>query len=120
MERKYAYQAAEAEEDDATREAGRLTVDNEIRAEAAAEARAAREKEQDARIGELDGFAGRLAATEDVSVNRLTALRLGSGVDGRGGIAGDVRKIIDLLKEEIDATKANKPEPGDGTATVGE
>ncbi len=120
VERKYAYQAAEAEEDDATREAGRLTVDNEIRAEAAAEARAAREKEQDARIGELDGFAGRLAATEDVSVNRLTAIGLGSGVEARAGIAGDVKKIVDLLKEEIQATKDNKPYHSDGVATVGE
>lgn len=109
IERKYAYQAADGE-------AETLAIDNEIRAEAAEEERAAR----DERIDELGGFADRLAATEGVSANRLTALGLGSGVDGRGGIAGDVRKIIDLLKEEIDATKANKPEPGDGTATVGE
>lgn len=120
VERKYAYQAAEAEEDDAAREAGRLAVDNEIRAEAAAEERAAREKERDARIGELDGFADRLAATGGVSTNRLTAIGLGSGVDARSGIAGDVKKIVDLLKEEIQATKDNKPDHADGVATVGE
>ena len=53
-------------------------------------------------------------------MNRLTAIGLGSGVEARAGIAGDVKKIVDLLKEEIQATKDNKPYHSDGVATVGE
>lgn len=116
IERQFAYRAAGLEEDADARAAAQLAVDNEIRAEAAAEARGEREK----RIGELEGFSDRLAATEGVSANRLAALGLGSGVEGRSGIAGDVRKIIDLLQEEIAATKDNKPERADGVAVVGE
>ena len=37
-----------------------------------------------------------------------------------GEYGGDVKKIVDLLKEEIQATKDNKPDHSDGVATVGE
>lgn len=116
IERKYAYVAAEGLKTEEERNAATLAIDNEIRAEAADEAQDERRK----RSGELGGFADRLAATEGVSQNRLTALGLGSGVDGRAGIAGDVKKIVELLKEEIAATKDNKPEQSDGVAIVGE
>ena len=91
------------------REAKQLAVVNEIAAEEAAKHRQNRES-----------FAERMAATEGVSQNRLTALGLGSGVEGRAGIAGDVKKIVDLLKVEIAAVKDNKPERTDGVAIVGE
>lgn len=116
IERKYAYVAAEGLKTEEERNAATLAIDNEIRAEAADEAQDERRK----RSGELGGVADRLAATEGVSQNRLTALGLGSGVDGRAGIAGDVKKIVELLKEEIAATKDNKPEQSDGVAIVGE
>lgn len=116
VERKYAYIAAESLKTEEERNAATLAIDNEIRAEAAAEEQEERRK----RSGELGGFADRIAATEGVSQNRLTALGLGSGVEGRAGIAGDVKKIVELLKEEIAATKDNKPEQSDGVAIVGE
>ena len=50
------------------------------------------------------------ASADAVSENRLTAMGLGSGVSAQGGgVANDVRKIIDLLKQEIEATKQIKP-----------
>ena len=116
IERKYAYIEAEGLNTEEDRKSATLAIDNEIRAEAAAD----EQDERQRRIGELGGFADRLAATEGVSQNRLTALGLGSGVDGRAGIAGDVKKIVDLLKEEIAATKDNRPERSDGVAIVGE
>lgn len=109
IERDHAYEAAGLADSKEEREAQQLAVVNEIGAEEAAKFRQNRE-----------AFAERMAATEGVSQNRLTALGLGSGVDGRAGIAGDVKKIVDLLKEEIAAVKDNKPERQDGVATVGE
>lgn len=109
IERDYAYEAAGLADTKEEREAKQLEVVNELAAEEAAKHRENRET-----------FAERMAATEGVSQNRLTALGLGSGVEGRAGIAGDVKKIVDLLKEEIAATKDNKPERTDGVAIVGE
>ena len=109
IERDHAYEAAGLAGSEEEREAQRLAVVNEIGAEEAAKFRRNRET-----------FAERMAATEGVSQNRLTALGLGSGVEGRSGIAGDVKKIVDLLKEEIAAVKDNKPERTDGVAIVGE
>ena len=109
IEREHAYEAAGLADSEEEREAQQLAVVNEIGAEEAAKFRQNRE-----------AFAERMAATEGVSQNRLTALGLGSGVEGRSGIAGDVKKIVDLLEEEIEATKENKPEHTDGVAIVGE
>ncbi len=109
IERDHAYEAAGLADSEEEREAQQLAVVNEIGAEEAAKFRQNRE-----------AFAERMAATEGVSQNRLTALGLGSGVEGRSGIAGDVKKIVDLLKEEIAAVKDNKPERTDGVAIVGE
>ncbi len=109
IERDHAYEAAGLADTEEERESQRLAVVNEIAAEESAKHRQNRES-----------FAERMAATEGVSQNRLTALGLGSGVEGRSGIAGDVKKIVDLLKEEIAAVKDNKPERTDGVAIVGE
>lgn len=109
IERDHAYEVAGLADSEEEREAQQLAVVNEIGAEEAAKHRQNRES-----------FAERMAATEGVSQNRLTALGLGSGVEGRSGIAGDVKKIVDLLKEEIAAVKDNKPERTDGVAIVGE
>ena len=110
IERKYAY--LDAGDD----EAARLAVDNEIIAEAAEEERAART----ARAGEMEGFADRLAAFEGVSGNRLTAMGLGSGVDGKSAVAADVKKIVELLKEEIAATRESKSDHHAQAAVLGE
>ncbi len=109
IERDHAYEAAGLADSEDERKAKQLAVVNEIAAEESAKHRQNRES-----------FAERMAATEGVSQNRLTALGLGSGVEGRSGIAGDVKKIVDLLKEEIAAVKDNKPERTDGVAIVGE
>lgn len=109
IERDHAYEAAGLADSEEEREAKQLAVVNEIAAEEAAKHRQNRES-----------FAERMAATEGVSQNRLTALGLGSGVEGRSGIAGDMKKIVDLLKEEIAAVKDNKPKHTDGVAIVGE
>lgn len=61
------------------------------------------------RANALGAFAAALTGADGVSQNRLTALGLGSGVAADGGVAGDVRKIVDLLKAEIEATKNIKP-----------
>lgn len=55
---------------------------------------------------ERKDFLGRIAETEGVSVNRLTAIGLGSGVKGRNPIEGDVKEIIRILKAQVDATKS--------------
>lgn len=53
----------------------------------------------------LDAFAGRLAAQDGVSTNRLSAMGLGSGVRGGSGVASDVKRLVKLLEEEVAATK---------------
>lgn len=67
---------------------------------------------------DLDSFAGRLAAQEGVSTNRLSAMGLGSGVQGGSGVASDVKRLVTLLEEEVRATKENKP--GDAAAVYGD
>lgn len=53
----------------------------------------------------LDAFAGRLAAQDGVSTNRLSAMGLGSGVRGGSGVASDVKRLVKLLEDEVAATK---------------
>lgn len=53
----------------------------------------------------LDAFAGRIAAQDGVSTNRLSAMGLGSGVRGGSGVASDVKRLVKLLEEEVAATK---------------
>jgi hypothetical protein len=45
---------------------------------------------------------------------------LGSGVSGGSSVANDVKRIIDLLQEEIKATKENKPTDTTSVATFAE
>lgn len=57
-------------------------------------------------------FLGRIAASDGVSVNRLTAIGLGSGVKGRNPIEGDVKEIIRILKDQVAATRnISVPDP---------
>lgn len=59
-------------------------------------------------IDEYQSFARSLSGIGP-SENRLTALGLGSGVAAKADISGDVKRIIDLIKIEIDEIKANRP-----------
>ena len=65
-------------------------------------------------------MASGMAGADAVSANRLTAMGLGSGVSAHGGVAGDVKKLVDLLKEEIAATKGIKAEASSGPAVFSE
>lgn len=98
-----AEQAKKAEEErkakrdaDEKRRAAELEARERVRAENAERSRLA---------GTLGSMADAAASFDGVSQNRLTAMGLGSGVSATGGVAGDVRKIVDLLKQEIEATK---------------
>ena len=67
------------------------------------------EREAERRVLEI-AAAGRtlasgIAGADAVSANRLTAMGLGSGVSAKGGLAGDVRRLVDLMKQQIEATK---------------
>lgn len=75
---------------------------------AAEEAKTDVEKRQDL-ASDLESVARNAASADLVSTNRLTAMGLGSGVSGGSGVASDVKRIVDLLKEEIKAVKDNKP-----------
>ena len=101
-------------------ETARLRIENERREEAAKEAAAevANENRRRAdRIGVLSQMEGAVISADAVSQNRLTAMGLGSGVSAKGSpVANDVRKIVDLLREEIEATKNIKA----GEARYGE
>lgn len=85
-----------AEEREAERiERERIVVENRERAE---------------KISMFSRMEGAAVSADAVSQNRLTAMGLGSGVSAQGsGVANDVRKIVDLLKQEIEATKQIKP-----------
>jgi len=122
----------EEREEDA---AAKKKAEAETKAKAESEAREkARKEAQDAqeerrkkvdslssRASELERFADRAAATQGVSTNRLTALGLGSGVSARtNSVANDVKKLVGLMKDQIEATKANKPSDVDGIAVFAE
>jgi len=59
-------------------------------------------------------------AVGQVSQNRLTALGLGSGVSGNDTMATEMRKVVDLLEQQLVATKENKPEKTGDTNTFTE
>lgn len=68
-----------------------------------------------------DGMANRAASFDGVSQNRLTAMGLGSGVSASGGVAGDVKKLVDLLKQQVDESKKlNEKDYSSGPATYAE
>lgn len=62
-------------------------------------------KERESRIATAEGVAERTASFDGVSQNRLTAMGLGSGVSVSGGVASDVKKLVDLLKQEVEESK---------------
>ena len=62
-------------------------------------------RERESRIATAEGVAERAASFDGVSQNRLTAMGLGSGVSASGGVASDVRKLVDLLKQEVEESK---------------
>lgn len=57
------------------------------------------------RAGELEAFASRIDSADSVSGNRLTAMGLGSGVSAKGDVASDVKKLVDLLRQDVEANK---------------
>jgi len=72
------------------------------------------------RADDIEQFADRIDAADGVSQNRLTAMGLGSGVSAKGDVSSDVRKLVDLLRENVQATKEIKVEKEDGVAVFGE
>ena len=122
IERKYEIQKAEREAgtDSAELEIVRQRIENERREEAARDEESKDKKNREEAKKDLDVFSRMEAAaisSDAVSQNRLTAMGLGSGVSASGsGVANDIRKIIDLLREEVEATKNIKA----GKAKLGE
>lgn len=113
------------------RDAAKVRLENEAREEAAAakkaaDAKAAAEAEARRRWEEAErreaereaaakargieaagrALAAGVAGADAVSANRLTAMGLGSGVSAHGGgVAADVRKLVDVAKKILDVTK---------------
>lgn len=78
-------------------------------------------KERESRISVAEGVAERVASFDGVSQNRLTAMGLGSGVSASGGVASDVKKLVDLLKQQVDESKKlNEKDYSSGPATYAE
>lgn len=100
-----------AEREAAEREQEQKRKEQEREAERQERERVAAEnKERTEKIGTFSRMADAMVSADAVSQNRLTAMGLGSGVSAQGGgVANDVRKIVDLLKQEIEATKQIKP-----------
>lgn len=126
IERKYELKEAERKAGPQTGasapelETVRLKIERERREEAAREeesAAAERRRKAAEKIDVFSRFEGAAVSADAVSQNRLTAMGLGSGVSAKGSpVANDVRKIVDLLREEIEATKNIKA----GKAKLGE
>ena len=104
-------EAAEREKEQRQKEQEREAERQEREAERQERERVASEnRERAEKIGTFSRMADAMVSADAVSQNRLTAMGLGSGVSAQGsGVANDVRKIVDLLKQEIEATKQIKP-----------
>lgn len=75
----------------------------------------------ESRISAAEGLGNRAASFDGVSQNRLTAMGLGSGVSASGGVAGDVKKLVDLLKQQVEESKKlNEKDYSSGPATYAE
>ena len=87
----------------------RQRIENERREEAAKDEEAKAKKNREEAKKNLDVFSrmeDAAISSDAVSQNRLTAMGLGSGVSASGsGVIDDLRKIQDLLKQQIEATK---------------
>lgn len=113
-ERERAAQKAKEEAKAKAAEEAKAKAEEERRQQAAAKEKARVEAEEARKVerqksdeaSRLNQFANGLAATNGVSQNRLTALGLGSGVAPRQNqIANDVKQLVKLMKDEIEATK---------------
>ena len=71
-------------------------------------------------ISDLESSSARAQSVDAVSQNRLTAMGLGSGVSAKGGVQTDIRRIIDLIRQNVEATKNIKTVEIDTTATFTE
>lgn len=76
--------------------------------------------EQKKQASDLEHLVSREASADAVSQNRLTAMGLGSGVSGSGGVASDVKRLVELLKQNVEATKNIKLDEGGNVAVYGE
>lgn len=100
--------SAQAEKEREAAEKEREAADRKAAAEVARDEKSRRDAANAAKLdraSDLESFSARLAAQEGVSTNRLTAMGLGSGVQGSSGVASDVKKLVELLREEVAATK---------------
>lgn len=106
QEKREAEKKAADERKKAEDELNRTTRDAE-RQHAQDEKRAQDEENREKlkRASELEAFTSRIDAADGVSGNRLTAMGLGSGVSASGNVAGDVRRIVDLLRQDVEANK---------------
>lgn len=78
-------------------------------------------EKRNAAIGQGMEVAERAASFDGVSQNRLTAMGLGSGVSASGGVASDVKKLVDLLKQEVEESKKlNEKDYSSGSAYYAE
>lgn len=104
-------EAAEREKEQRQKEQEREAERQEREAERQERERVASEnRERAEKISMFSRMEGAAVSADGISQNRLTAMGLGSGVAAQGsGVANDVRKIVDLLKQEIEATKQIKP-----------
>ena len=112
IERTYEIKALENKRDRATNDEDRKAAGEELEAIGIRHERERREE----RASLASGIADRAASFDGVSQNRLTAMGLGSGVSATGKVADDVRKIVDLLKQEVDESK--KANQNGGEAAV--
>lgn len=115
----YTYAAKELENkaDRAENETDRQAAEEELKA---LNIRYGSEK-KNAAIEQGMAVAERTASFDGVSQNRLTAMGLGSGVSASGGVAGDVKKLVDLLKQQVDESKKlNEKDDSSGPATYAE
>lgn len=110
----------------------RAAADKVKRAENETDRKAAEEEERtilirhdreraEERAGLASGLFERAASFDGVSQNRLTAMGLGSGVSATGGVASDVKKLVDLLKQEVEESKKlNEKDYSSGPSTYAE
>lgn len=123
VERLYATRAAEDKVARADNATDKMTAEEELKAlgiKNAAERRGDLSERELRQADDAEQFADRVAAAEGVSQNRLTAMGLGSGVQSDGGVASNVMKLVDLLRQNVEATKNINVGDGDGVGVYGE
>lgn len=116
IERTYEIRAAEDKEKRAENETDRQAAKEEREAIGI---RHERERAEE-RASLASGLVDRAASFDGVSQNRLTAMGLGSGVSASGGVASDVKKLVDLLKQQVDESKKLNEKDYSSSATYSE